>query len=105
MEMPEAYSSVLNLAQAMNVEEINKLDGCWEVELSPGGFFFSMNGHIETIRNRHDIEVEPFTFVIHFDDMPVGIIGPTGGTCMKGAEDDFIDAVNDLIEQLNNIGE
>lgn len=82
----EAFMALVNLALARGAKDIGKLPGLYVMEFG-AGWKASINGHSETLA-----EVPPFAALIERHGWPIGIIDPTGGVMMDGAEDALIAA-------------
>jgi len=91
-----AFLEVCNLAEALGVQNIEALPGCWEY--SWDDYKIVVNGKKEnrTPSFSSDMEIPPYHCFIVKNDMPVGLIYPEGGSLMQRDdcnEDIFIDAV------------
>lgn len=90
-----AMAEIGLLAEALGVERINEMDGCWEYQVD-SHWSISVNGHPEPTKNSRNADVPPFSVYIEFNGWPAGIIDPFGGVIAAGAvanEAAFIDAL------------
>jgi hypothetical protein len=99
----EAFIAIMQLAEALGVRDINKLDGCWERDLD-GAWFFAVNGHQHEIACSKGAAVPPFHVYLEFNGWPAGIFSPRGGVIAAGEaanEGTFIEAVNAAIQKAS----
>jgi len=104
MQITEAFSIVMQLAEKLGVRKINEIEGCWEVDVNES-WSLSLNGHKESTKDSSGCEVPPFEMSITYNGLPAGIIGPTGGIIFSGGEDDFINAVKERINTHQQEGD
>ncbi len=94
-EMTEVFSKVVDLAQALGVESINELDGCWTYQVSDK-WLLKVNGH-----GREVDGVPAFHGYVEYNGWPAGVFSAQGGTIAGGAnanEDALIEALDQAIE-------
>jgi hypothetical protein len=93
--MAEAFLKIAQLAGALNVRDINKLDGCWEHQVDER-WWIALNGHSEMRLSSDGGEIAPFTAYIKYNGWPAGVIDPRGGVIAAGEcanERTFIEAL------------
>lgn len=100
MQITEAFSVVVQLADKLGVKKINEIEGCWEVDINEK-WSLALNGHREPTKDSHGCEVPPFQMAVTYNGCPAGIIGPHGGFIFSGGEDEFIAAVKERLAASN----
>lgn len=83
MKVSEAFSEVMALAEAMGVQRVNELPGCWEVQVSEG-WRIAVNGHREPTKCSNGADVPPFHVAVDWHGFPAGIFGVQGGLIAAG---------------------
>ena len=94
-EMTEAFSKVVDLAQALGVYAINELDGCWEYRVSDK-WLLKVNGHAVEVDG-----IPAYHASATYNGWPAGVFSPVGGTIAGGQganEDTLIAALDEAIE-------
>jgi hypothetical protein len=73
----EAFALVAELAHVSGVAAINRLPGCWEVEV--GGWWLAVNGHRTPTGCSRGVEVPPLSAYVERGVFMAGILDPLGG--------------------------
>jgi hypothetical protein len=106
MEIKEAFMAVVELAEALGVERIDRLPGCWEHKVD-AQWFIAVNGHTtpKAIRGfaggaaampGEVLFIDPLHVYLEFNGFPAGIIGMRSGLLAAGSaanEDTLIAAL------------
>ena len=94
-----AFAEMAALAARSGVSKINELPGCWERSVGDvGDWWFSVNGHDETIKNSRGQDVPPYSAAVYWGDWAAGIIDMHGGILAAGSaanEEAFIAALRE----------
>lgn len=96
----EVFAKLADLAIALGITDINKLEGCWEHNVDEH-WFITINGHNKTIKNSKDVEVPAYHCYVEFNGWPAGIFSPFGGAICAGKlanEDTFLDAIKKALQ-------
>ena len=92
----EAFMEIVELAGRLGVSRIDKIPGCWEVDVD-GRWWVAVNGHREPTKcSRASTPLEPFEAYVEFNGWPAGGLTPAGGWIAAGGvanEDTFIEAL------------
>jgi hypothetical protein len=99
----EAFVAVMELAQALGVSNINRLDGCWTHRVDDQ-WWVAVNGHSteqpavspDGASGHVPVNVPPYGCYVEFNGWGAGFFDPFGGTFAAGSaanEDTFIEAV------------
>lgn len=100
-EITEALIAVAELAEALGVRAINRLEGCWEHQID-SRWWVALNGHRQPIESSHGPTVEPFACYVEFNGWPAGVCTAFGGQFAAGAaanEETFLEAVREATER------
>jgi len=99
-----AFVQVAKLCEALGVEAINRLPGCWEHQVDDN-WFIAANGHREPTKCTKGITVQPFHCYVEWNGFPAGEFHPIeGGFIAMGQlanEDTFIEALQRATEKAN----
>lgn len=96
-EISEVFAKTCSvLVQVGGFKNIHEHPGCveyqidkyWAVEFNPHSDPETLNG----------ATLGPMTMHISYNEMPVGVCGPSGGAMMHEAEDDFIKVLDSLLQ-------
>jgi hypothetical protein len=93
--LTHAMVEIVDLAARLGVAQINKLPGCWELQVD-AQWWIALNGHSEPTKCSKGAAVPPFHAYVEFNGWPAGVIGCHAGTIAAGAaanEQAFIEAV------------
>lgn len=105
VKISEAFSVLIELAEALGVHDINLLPGAWEMKIDDE-WTVAVNGHGQSIYAKPDgcqvgFTINPYSAAIWHKGWVIGEIGVVDGVfIVKGAEDRFINAVRSRIERL-----
>lgn len=105
IQLPEAFSVIVDLAMHDDIESINELEGCWHRRIDDR-WYIAVNGHDEPIKvEPHEMmgaTVPPFEAAIFYNGWLAGLVGPSGGAIAHGEaanEDSFIQAVREAMQR------
>lgn len=79
------FEYIAKLSAKRGVTGINRLPGCWEVELG-NGWSFALNGHSTTVKCSKGADVPAFNAYVEWQGTPVGFCDPYGGVFLGGDE-------------------
>lgn len=99
-QLSEAFTKTCQLGVMRGHEKLTEISGCWEHRVDDD-WGIILNPHSEIHLASDGVEVLPFNMHVTHRGMPVGVIGPYGGTLIMGAEDDFIKALDEQIKELS----
>lgn len=100
----EAFVRLMELGFALGVRDINKLPGCWELQVDDNWWIAVNAGHDTPIECSHRVMVDPFVCYVEFNDFPAGFFNAAGGTIAAGEaanERSFIQALKDATERAS----
>lgn len=81
----EVFAEAVELATRLGVERIDRLPGCWEVQVDKQ-WWIAMNGHKEpTACSKGGTPIPPFHLYVEFNGFPAGVIGMRTGMIAAGA--------------------
>lgn len=96
MQIPELFSEAMALAERMGVRDINKLSGCWEVDLADG-WKMAVNGHADAVSASFSagVRVPPYhALFVHPDYFgAIVLASPDGGLQVGQSEDAVLEAL------------
>ncbi len=90
--MPEGFNTIMakiaELAAALNVHDIDQLEGCWIHQINPR-WTIAVNGHSQNTdakpKGMPTMHVKPFEAAIWYNGWPAGEVWANGGIIAYGA--------------------
>lgn len=98
MEETNVLVKIVELLSKMGVENINKLPGCYELEI--GDYYLTLNGHGEPAKNSLGDTIASYCATIYRHGMPVIWTYPLDGISLYDHERKFIEAIDRCMAEI-----
>jgi hypothetical protein len=77
------FAGLSRLAAQAGVTAIDKLPGCWEIQIDEQ-WFVAVNGHETELRDSKGHRVPPYHAFLEYNGWPAGVINPFAGFIAAG---------------------
>jgi hypothetical protein len=95
-----AFSKIAELADLLGIQSIGNLPGLWVYQVDPS-WTIAVNGHDQKI-NYQGMTIDPYHCLALHAGWPVGYFNPFSGWMAAGAEDLFLQALDQAFIREGN---